>query len=282
MARTDNLTDFLTDVASAIKEKTGENTVISASDFDTKIANIQTGINPEGEINITSNGTHDVKNYASAYVNVAGSGGKYAPRTISFYNYKGTELDAEVNGLDTSNLASMERMFFSNTKLTNLNISHFDTSNVTSMAYAFYDCSKLPSIDVSKFNTSKVTTMTNMFYNCSLLTELNLKSFNTSNVTSMSSMFQGCSGLTELDLSSFNTKKVTTVASMFYGCNKLKRLDIRNCEFDHITTSSKYSNMFAGVPNDCLIIVKNQAQVYFVRGRNTNFTNIVIASDLQE
>ena len=43
MARTNNLTNFLTDVASAIKTKTGDSSLIPASQFDTKIAGITTG-----------------------------------------------------------------------------------------------------------------------------------------------------------------------------------------------------------------------------------------------
>lgn len=43
MARTNNLTNFLTDVAGAIKTKTGDNSLIPASQFDTKIAGITTG-----------------------------------------------------------------------------------------------------------------------------------------------------------------------------------------------------------------------------------------------
>ncbi len=42
MARTNNLTNFLTDVSTAIKEKTGDTTPIPASQFDTKIASIET------------------------------------------------------------------------------------------------------------------------------------------------------------------------------------------------------------------------------------------------
>ena len=42
MARTNDLTVFLNDVSSAIKEKTGDNTPIPASQFDTKIAEIET------------------------------------------------------------------------------------------------------------------------------------------------------------------------------------------------------------------------------------------------
>ena len=43
MARTDNLTNFLTDVAAAIKAKKGDSTPIPAADFDTEIANLPSG-----------------------------------------------------------------------------------------------------------------------------------------------------------------------------------------------------------------------------------------------
>ena len=47
MARTDNLTHFLTDVANAIREKTGETGTIYARDFDTKISSISGSSEPE-------------------------------------------------------------------------------------------------------------------------------------------------------------------------------------------------------------------------------------------
>ena len=43
MARVDTLTNFLTDVAGAIKTKKGDETPILASDFDTEIANLPSG-----------------------------------------------------------------------------------------------------------------------------------------------------------------------------------------------------------------------------------------------
>ena len=43
MARTDTLINFLTDVATAIKTKKGDNTLIPAADFDTEIANLPSG-----------------------------------------------------------------------------------------------------------------------------------------------------------------------------------------------------------------------------------------------
>ena len=43
MARTNNLTNFLTDVADAIKEKKGDSTAIPAANFDTEIINLPSG-----------------------------------------------------------------------------------------------------------------------------------------------------------------------------------------------------------------------------------------------
>ena len=42
MARTDNLQNFLTDVADAIRTKTGESGSIAAADFDAEILDIVT------------------------------------------------------------------------------------------------------------------------------------------------------------------------------------------------------------------------------------------------
>lgn len=52
MAKTDNLTDFLTDVANAIREKKGTTEPINPQDFSTEIASIESGeIVPTGVIN---------------------------------------------------------------------------------------------------------------------------------------------------------------------------------------------------------------------------------------
>ena len=61
MARTNNLTNFLTDVSSAIKQKTGDSTPIPASDFDTEILSIETAGNYQSKtLNITQNGNYNL------------------------------------------------------------------------------------------------------------------------------------------------------------------------------------------------------------------------------
>jgi len=61
MARTNNLTNFLTDVATAIKAKLGTETPIPASQFDTKIGEIETGGTYQAKsITIQSNGSQTI------------------------------------------------------------------------------------------------------------------------------------------------------------------------------------------------------------------------------
>lgn len=61
MARIDNLTNFLTDVAIAIKQKTGNKEDIPAKDFDVEINNIQTiGTLQDKQLDIVVNGTYNI------------------------------------------------------------------------------------------------------------------------------------------------------------------------------------------------------------------------------
>ena len=162
-------------------------------------------------------------------------GSKYAPRYISFYDYKGTELDYEIANLDTSNITSMNSMFYQCSKLTTLDLSSFNTSNVTGMINMFSDCKELTTLDLSSFNTSNVTSMGYIFYNCKELTTLDVSNFDTSNVNNMTSMFYNCQSLTTLDLSSFNTSNVTSMGYMFNNCKELTTLDVSNFDTSNVT-----------------------------------------------
>ena len=159
MARTDTLGHFLTDVANSIRNKKGTTDTIIASNFDTEIDSIETGL------------------------------GKYAPRYISFYQYQGTELDYEISTIDTSNVANMSNMFTNCSNLTSLDLSIFDTNKVINMSYMFSACSSLTSLNLSSFNTSSVTNMSSMFRSCSKLTNLNISNFDFTKVISYSNIF---------------------------------------------------------------------------------------------
>ena len=101
------------------------------------------------------------------------------------------------------------------TKMETIDLAGFDTSEVTSMNTMFYTMSSLKNIDVSGFNTSKVTDMYAMFDQTGVIEELNLSSFDTSNVTNMGYMFFGSAKIRKLGLTNFDTSKVTNMYGMF-------------------------------------------------------------------
>ena len=244
MARTDTLGNFLTDVAAAIRTKKGITDTIPANTFDTEIASIE------------------------------GGSSKYAPRRISFKEYTGTELDYELENLDTSNLTTFKEMFYTCAKL--LSVPVIDTSKGTDFSYMFYACrniTKIPEINTSEgtnfsymFNlcdkvtsfplidTSKGTDLSNMFLNCSAVTEV--PALDTSFATNVSYMFSGCKVLTSIPSLSLGNAKNMMV--MFSNCNKLETLS----EIDS-SSATNITNMFF----NCYALVefgglKNLGQAY--------------------
>lgn len=245
MARTDNLTNFLSDVATAIKEKKGDSTEIQASQFDNEITNLPTGTS------------------------------KYAPRFISFYGYSGTELNYELNNLTLENATSMYRMFYNCSKIEKIDLSHVDHLNITNMEQLCYGCRMLTEVNLNGFIVSSSTYQ--MFYNCSALTKVDLTDFNATLVSNMGAMFKNCEALTELDLSSFVTTALITTSDMFSGCTNLTKLDIRNFVFDR---TMSYTNMFLNVPASCEIIVKSDTERNWILDKRSDFTNIKTVAEL--
>ena len=115
----------------------------------------------------------------------------YAPRYISFREYKGMELNAELAGLDTSNMTSMAQMFYYCNGLRSLNVNNFNTSKVENMRYMFYACSNLSELNLNNFNTSRVTDASYMFANCENLLLLDIRNFNFNTISAYTNMFTG-------------------------------------------------------------------------------------------
>lgn len=70
MAKNNNLTDFLTNTADAIRSVDGITGVINPQDFEARIKALKA---PTGNIQLTTNASTNVVNYATATVRSAGS-----------------------------------------------------------------------------------------------------------------------------------------------------------------------------------------------------------------
>ena len=243
MAKTDNLGDFLKDVADSIRTKTQTTELINAQDFSDKILSIQTG---GGENTLKKlldttkstryffdhyNGVGDALNGLIQYNDTENVTDMYymfnycqALDTIPLFDtskvtnmggmFRGVTNIRTIPQFDTSNVIDMREMFSYCYYLTT--VPQLNTSNVTNMSYMFYYC-QYSLTTVPLLDTSKVTSMSNMFKNCTKLTTI--PQFNTSNVTSMYYMLSGCGALATIP--QLNTSNVTNMDGMFFSCKNL-------------------------------------------------------------
>ena len=237
MAKTDNLSDFLTDVANSIRTKTGTTEQINAQDFSNKILSIQSESTLKKLLDATK----------STY--------------YLFYIYRGTSVDGLIQYSDTENVTSISNMFVGCSNLTTVPL--LNTSNVTDMTYTFENCKALTTIPF--LDTSKVTNMGYMFNNCQVLTSI--PQLNTSNVTNMGSMFYNCTSLTAVP--ALDASKVTDMSGMFYNCTNLKSILMTNIGVNlNISASTQFER------EDLLVILNNLKTVTEARTLTMGATNL--------
>ena len=113
--------------------------------------------------------------------------------------------------------------FYGATSLTEITgLQYLNTSEVTSMQEMFFNCGSLTSLDLSSFDTGSVTNMGWMFNNCTSLKSLNLSSFNTRNVENMDWMFAWCTNVNRVFVGDgWNTGNVMSSEMMFNECKNL-------------------------------------------------------------
>ena len=231
MAKSDNLTDFLTDVADAIRAVEGTAAKINPQDFSYRIRSIPSGPSaPKWTGHADAEGLRaigwtdeDIAYYQAHGVNWNAEDDEY---------HKVTEDNKALYGvLTASNIDdNRERIVY---------LPKIDTSGLTIMSSLFQDCSSLiaiPMLDTSKvvylnatfagcyslttiplLDTANVRQMTNTFLNCYSLTTIPL--LDTANVQEMNYMFYNCYSLTSIP--QLNTSKVTNMHSMFINCHAL-------------------------------------------------------------
>lgn len=159
--------------------------------------------------------------------------------------------------------------FGSCTNLTSIEgLENLNTSDVTSMDYMFYMCKQLRALDLSGFNTEKVENMRDMFSNCKNLETLNLSSFKTNNLTDMSEMFLECNKIVQLDLSGFNTSRVKTLDLVFKNCYALESLDLSSFDTKWVTDMS---SLFDNCQNLKTIYVSDRFSTFMVKNSTNMF-----------
>jgi hypothetical protein len=193
---------------------------------------------PSGTLTITTNGVHDVKNYASAEVNIAGSGGGSGSSEV---------MDALMDGTITSysNSALSEvraGLFMSCTKLSNVSLP-----NCTRVRpYAFYGCTSL-----TNASFPKCTSIDNdAFELCSRITNI---SFPECDIV-YNAAFARCSSLTEISLPMCSV----VYTSGFASCAKMTSVNLPVC-----TSLQNYAfntcNILTDVSVPALQILNNSA-----------------------
>ena len=217
---------------------------------------------PSGNLDITENGSYDVKDKESVNVEVVSSGGidlnDYFETTYQNRDADGAQywlekfwikkpiplaLNIPNNVISLTNFARtykskyMPKIIFGN--------------NVTNIGQMYYEAVLVETIDTTGWNTENVTEMGGLFRSCQKLNQIiGLEKLNTSKVTSMGSMFYANHGLSKLDLSTFDTSKVLNMSYMFYDVYKIITigpseeydLNIKNFDTSNVTNMS---NMFA-------------------------------------
>lgn len=194
MAKTDNLQDFLTDVANSIRTKKGTTQPINAQNFSTEILNISTG------------GGNTLKKLLDA---------THSAKSL-FEGYAGTSVNGLIAYEDTGKVYDITNMFRNCNELTTIPL--INTALVKNMALTFYGCSKLSTIP--QLDVRSVYSMSNTFLSCSSLKSILMTGMKVSFDISASTKFERADLVTILN----NLATVTSTQTLTMGATNLAKL----------------------------------------------------------
>ena len=135
----------------------------------------------------------------------------------TLYIFKEPGIHFVYISLDISNLTSLSNLFSNAEELTSVNFTkEFDTTNIKSIQSMFYKCTKLVSVDISNFNIQNINSTAYLFYSCSILNTLKLPKTQSPLLERVESMFFGCNLLTSIDFSVFNPTHISNMQNSFF------------------------------------------------------------------
>jgi len=221
------LTQLFTNIANAIRAKTGSSEQILAENFPTEIADITTGNLSDEEYQEANDDLDDILEGSTPITIYPPDWSEIGyedtpPAIIDGFNYAKSIKDSW-NSSDTN----LIQKFYNDTNLIYMPV--VNTGNATNMQGMFGGCNRL--VFVPLLDTGNVTNMNNFMAGCSDL--LNIPNFNTEKVTDIGWAFSYCSKVVTFPL--LDTKNVTNFSLTFIGCSKLVDVPLLN--------TSKATNM---------------------------------------
>lgn len=195
MSKADNLTDFLKDLANAIREKKGSSSLINPQDFSEEILSIQTGGGDDGDMTALIEGT--LSHLSSPAT------------TIRQYAFRGSTA---LKSVDLPNVVKIEGNAFYGCGLVSAEFPKCTSID----AYAIASNTQLVSVSLPIL----VTVQSNGMRDNSVLAEVKLPKCTTLG----SSALRNCKALEKIDLPS-----ASSIASYaFGGCSSLTTLILRS------------------------------------------------------
>ncbi|WP_418114612.1 BspA family leucine-rich repeat surface protein [Vibrio scophthalmi] len=149
-----------------------------------------------------------------------------------------TLSDLDLTGWDTSNVIDMGLMFL-NASNFNGNLSSWDVSSVRTISGMFHSARAFNG-DISLWNTSNVTVMDEVFFSASSFNG-NLSGWDVSKASSMRMMFYGARKFNS-DISTWNTSRVWRMSNMFENASAFDQ----NISGWNTSNVELMSYMFAG------------------------------------
>ena len=252
MARINNLVNFLTDIANAIRGKTGKSETIQPEDMDTEIASISTTPNLQSKsveittnttTNITADSGYDGLDSVAVTTSVSGAdlSDYFMSSITAAYSGEGANLAQMIKSIPEGTIISGASANYLFRRCSNLvSVPNLDTSNITSMNTMFADCTSL--ITAPELDTSKSTNMNSMYIRCTNL--VNVPPYDFKNTTNMGYLFEHCDNLSNSSLNNIMATCISVTKTLSHQ-KTLKALGLSQAQAEICQTLSNYDAFVA-------------------------------------
>lgn len=146
--------------------------------------------------------------------------------------------------LNTSEVTSMEGLFWGCVQIETIDLSHFSTAKCKSFASMFDRCLSLKSLDLSSLDWSSVETARNMLQRCSSIKELDLSNIHAPQLTEMKYFFNLDTSLISVNMHNFRAPLLTSYNDLFIDCISLTDINVEDLDMSNITD---IGGMFYGI-----------------------------------